>query len=86
MFSEGVIQCTKTDVRFKLKDNIRLVFKAKSNVLFSVLDTVNQELEHLEKMEVISKVDYSDWAAPTAYVKKKKKKKPSMYRIFNRIE
>ena len=74
MFSEGLGQCMKTEVRFELKDNIRPVFKAKRNVPFLALDAVNQELEYLEKMEVISKVDNSDWAAPTVYVKKKNKK------------
>lgn len=31
------------------QDNIRPVFKPKRNVPFSTLDSVNQELEHLEK-------------------------------------
>ena len=61
----------KTAVGFKLKDNIRLVFKVKRIVPFSALDTVNQELENLEKIGVISKMNYSDWAAPIMYVKKK---------------
>ena len=34
----------------------------------------NQELEQLEKMRIISKIDYPDWAAPTVYVKKKNEK------------
>ena len=65
VFSEGLGQCTKTEVRFQLKDNVRPVFKAKRNVPFSALDAVNQELERLKKMGVISKVDFSDWAATT---------------------
>ena len=74
VFSEGLGQYTKTEVRFELNDNIRSVFKAKMNVPFTTLDSVNQELERSEKMGVISKVDYSDWATPTVYVKKKNKK------------
>ena len=46
VFSEG--QCTKIEDSFKLKDNIRPVFKAKMNVPFLALDSVNQELERLE--------------------------------------
>ena len=53
MFSESLGQCTKTEVRFELKDNVRPVFKAKRNVPFSALDVVNQELERLEKIGVI---------------------------------
>ena len=58
--------------RFEVKDNIRPVFKAKRNVSSLALNAVNQE--GLEKIGVISKIDYSDWAAPTVYVKKKNKK------------
>ena len=57
----------KTEVRFELKNNTR-------PVPFLALDAVNQELEHLEKMGVISKDSYSDWAAPMVYVKKKNRK------------
>ena len=46
LFSESLGQCTKSKVRFKLKDNIRPVFKAKRNISFSALDAINQELEH----------------------------------------
>ena len=74
MFSEGLEQYTKTKVRFKLKDNIISVFKEKKNILFSALNAVNQELERFEKMGVIFNVDYSNWAAPMVYVKKKNKK------------
>ena len=49
MFSEGLEQCMKTEVKFKLKDNIRPVFKVKK-LPFLALDAVNQELEHLEKI------------------------------------
>ena len=35
---------------------------------------MNQELERLEKMGVIPKVDDSDWVALMVYVKKKNKK------------
>ena len=82
VFSEGLGQCTKTEVRFELNDNIRPIFKAKKYGPFSAVDAVNQEQERLEKMDVISKVNYLDWAAPTVYVKKKNKKDPSLCRPY----
>lgn len=35
------------------------------------LDVINEELERLEKNSIISKIDYSNWALPTEYIKKK---------------
>ena len=42
VFSEGLRQCMKTEVRFELKYSIRQVFKVKRNVPFLALDSVNQ--------------------------------------------
>ena len=44
VFSEGLGQCTKTEVGFELKDDIRPEFKAKRNIPFSALNAVDQEL------------------------------------------
>ena len=60
----------------ELKDNIRPIFKAKTNVPFSALDLVNQELERFEKMDVIFKDNYLE----------KEQKDPRMCRSFNRIK
>ena len=38
------------------------------------IDPINKELERLENLGVLSKVDYSEWASPTVYVKKKNNK------------
>ena len=35
------------------------------------VEIIDKELERLEKLGVIEKTDYSPWAAPTVYVKKK---------------
>ncbi len=48
------------------------MFKPKRNVPFASLEVINKELERLEKVGVIEKVDYSDWALPTVNVKEKK--------------
>ena len=36
--------CTKTEVRFKLKDNVKPIFKPKRKVPFSSLETIDKEL------------------------------------------
>ena len=50
-----------------------MVFKKKRNILFVLLKQINDELNRLGKMGVLSKVDDSDWASPTVYIKKKSK-------------
>ena len=72
VFSEGMGTCKKTEAKFEMKENVRPVFKQKRNVPFGVLEPIDRELERLEKLGVISRVDFSDWACPTVYVKKKK--------------
>ena len=64
----------KTEVRFELKDNVKPIFNPKRKVSFSLLETIDKELWRLEENEVIKKVDYSEWALPTVYVKKKSNK------------
>ena len=74
VFANKLGCCTKTEVRFKLKDNVKPVFKPKRKVPFSSLETIDEELQRLEENRVIKKVDYSEWASPTVYVKKKNNK------------
>ena len=66
--------CMKTEVRFKLKDNVKRMFKPKRKVPFSSLETIDKALQRLEENGVIKKVDYSEWASSTVYVKKKNNK------------
>ena len=49
------------------------MFKKKHNVPFASLEQIKKELERLVKTGVLAKLQYSDWAAPTVYVKKKSK-------------
>ena len=46
-------------------------FKKKRNVSFAALEQINEELDRLEKAGILSKTDFSEWAAPTVYVRKK---------------
>lgn len=41
---------------------------------FLALDPINNELNRLEKVGVVSKIDYSEWASPTVYIKKRNNK------------
>ena len=50
-----------------------MVFKKKRNVPFASLEKINKELDRLVKTSILSKMKFSQWAAPTVYVKKKSK-------------
>ena len=52
-------------------DNASPYFKKKRNVPFGALEQKNEELDWLERVGILSKTDFSEWAAPTVYVRKK---------------
>ena len=54
-----------------MKDGAQPVFKKKRNVLFALLEQINKELDRLEQAAILSKTDFSEWAAPWAHLKKK---------------
>ena len=83
VFADELGCCMKTEVKFELKDNVKLVFKPKRKVLFSSLETIDKELRRLEENGVIKKVEYSEWASPTVYVKKKNNKIRCTYFHFS---
>ena len=56
--------------KFELRDDVQPVFKKKRNVPFASLEQFNEELDRLVKNGVLSKLEYSEWATPTAFVKK----------------
>ena len=47
------------------------VFIRKRNVPFASLDKINQELDRLENVGILSKTEYNQWVASVVYVKKK---------------
>ena len=83
VFSDGFGCCTKTELEFEMKGKVKLVFKPEVNLLFSSLAVMNKEIEWLEKVGVIEKVDYPDWVSSTVYVKNENKKDKSLCRFFN---
>ena len=74
VFLKGLGKCVKTKVKFELKENVKPVFNPNRKVPFVTLESVNEELKRLEKLGVILKINFSDWASPTVFVKKKIKR------------
>ena len=54
-----------------MKDGVQPVFKKKRNVPFAALEQINNEFDRFEQAGILSKTDFSEWAAPTIHVKKK---------------
>ena len=74
IFAASLGKCIKTAAKFKLIDNSQTVFKKKRNGPFGSLEKINKELHRLVKTGILSKVEFSQWAAPTVYVKRSLKK------------
>ncbi|XP_055633904.1 uncharacterized protein K02A2.6-like [Toxorhynchites rutilus septentrionalis] len=70
VFSEKLGLCTRTKVKLELKENVRPVFCPKRPVAYAMYDTVDREFDWLEKLDIITPVDYSEWAAPIVVVRK----------------
>ena len=71
VFSAGLGKRTKIKATFELKENTRPIFRKKRNVPFS--EEINKELDRLVNMGILSKVEFSEWAAPTVCIRKKSK-------------
>ena len=50
------------------------ILRLKRKVPFAAKASISKELDCLEKIGVLTKMDYSDWTSPTVYVKKKDNK------------
>ena len=70
VFSGGLGRCNKMAVKLELKNDSQPVFKKNRNVSSASLTHIDKELQRLEQMGVISKIQYK-WAAPAVYIKKK---------------
>ena len=74
IFSEGFGFCSKVKAKFEVKENVMPVFRLKRPVPYASFEIIDKELGRLEKLGVTETTDYSPWAAPTVYVKKKNDK------------
>ena len=70
VFSSKLGMCTKAHATLNLKPNAKPVFRPKRPVPYAALPAVEKELQRLENIGVISKVDYSSWAAPIVATRK----------------
>ncbi|XP_058822868.1 uncharacterized protein K02A2.6-like [Topomyia yanbarensis] len=70
VFSEKLGLCNRTKVKFEVKEQCKPVFCAKRPVAYAMYSAVDQELDRLEKLNIITLVDYSEWAAPIVVVRK----------------
>ncbi|XP_029142978.1 uncharacterized protein K02A2.6-like, partial [Protobothrops mucrosquamatus] len=70
IFEDGLGHCTKFKASLSLKPGVKPVFKAKRPVPYAAIQSVNDELDRLQKSGVIQPVNYSPWAAPIVAVKK----------------
>ena len=71
IFPEELGFCSKVKAKFEVKENVMPVFRPKRPVPYASVEIIEKELGRLEKLGVIEKADYSPWAAPAIYVKKK---------------
>ncbi|XP_065090368.1 uncharacterized protein K02A2.6-like [Ochlerotatus camptorhynchus] len=68
VFSEQLGLCTKAKVKLELKAGKSPVFRLKRPVAYAMYRAVDDELYRLEQDQIISPVDYSEWAAPIVVV------------------
>ena len=68
VFSAGLGKCTKIKAKFELKENTHPIFRKKWNIPFTATTKINQELDWLVNMGILSKVEFSNWAAPMVYI------------------
>ncbi|XP_055526910.1 uncharacterized protein K02A2.6-like [Wyeomyia smithii] len=70
VFKETLGLCKKTRVKLFLKQDARPVFKPKRPVPFTSVVKVDAEIDRLERLGIITPVNFSQWAAPIVTVKK----------------
>ena len=73
VFSAVLGKCTKIKAKFELKENTCPIFRKKRNVPFTAIVEINK-VDRLVNMGILSKVEFSEWAAQTVYIRKKKSK------------
>lgn len=64
VFAEGLGYCAKFKASLQLKEGAKPVFIKAQPLPFALKPAVEKEFKRLEEMNVVSPVEYSDWAAP----------------------
>ncbi|XP_053686157.1 uncharacterized protein K02A2.6-like [Sabethes cyaneus] len=70
VFSTTLGKCSKATVKLELKPGQKAVFRPKRPVAYATYRAVDDELDRLERMKIITPVDYSEWAAPIVVVRR----------------
>ncbi|XP_039450654.1 uncharacterized protein K02A2.6-like [Culex pipiens pallens] len=70
VFSDRAGVCKKTQVHLDLKPDAKPVFRQKRPVAYSMEAIVEDELQRLQDLGIITPVTYADWAAPIVVVRK----------------
>ncbi|KAA3677466.1 uncharacterized protein DEA37_0014526 [Paragonimus westermani] len=70
VFTNNLGKCTKGKAQLFIEPGSRPVFCPKRPVPYSTTAALEAELDRLEAIGVLSKVNYSSWAAPVVTVKK----------------
>ena len=73
VFSDKLGRCTKATAKLELRDDQTPIFKKPRSVPFASREKIETELDRLVQTGVLTPINYSEWAAPTVYVKKKTK-------------
>ncbi|XP_065094662.1 uncharacterized protein K02A2.6-like [Ochlerotatus camptorhynchus] len=70
VFNDEPGLCSKAKVKFTLRECKSPVFRPKRPVAYAMCSTVDAELDRLERANIITLVDFSEWAAPIVVVRK----------------
>ncbi|XP_054745901.1 uncharacterized protein K02A2.6-like [Anastrepha obliqua] len=70
LFDKQLGLCNKTKAHLVVKANCEPVFRPKRVVACAIQHLVEAELQRLQDLNVISPVNYSNWAAPIVVIKK----------------
>lgn len=70
VFDKSLGHCTKAKAKLILKEGAQPKFNPKRPVAMAAIEQINKEIDRLEHEKIISRVDYSEWAAPIVAVKK----------------
>lgn len=70
VFNTSLGLCTHIKAKLYVKPHTKSVFRPKRPVPYAALPMVDQELDRLEEIGVISRVNFSAWAAPIVAIKK----------------
>ena len=68
IFSPGLGRCSKTKAHLQPKGDVHPRLLKARPVPFARLDAVDREQKRLQELDIITKVDYSDWATPIVII------------------